>query len=32
MLQRVGRAEHHLGGTGKGDVLAWEIDDIANVQ
>ncbi|MFL2971142.1 MAG: DEAD/DEAH box helicase [Candidatus Thalassarchaeaceae archaeon] len=29
MLQRVGRAEHHLGGTGRGDVLAWEIDDIA---
>ena len=29
MLQRVGRAEHHLGGTGRGDILAWEIDDIA---
>jgi ATP-dependent Lhr-like helicase len=29
MLQRVGRAEHHLGGTGRGDVLAWEVDDIA---
>ncbi len=29
LLQRVGRAEHHLGGTGRGDVLAWEIDDIA---
>ena len=29
LLQRVGRAEHHLGGTGKGDILAWEIDDIA---
>ncbi|HJM29777.1 MAG TPA: DEAD/DEAH box helicase, partial [Candidatus Thalassarchaeaceae archaeon] len=29
LLQRVGRAEHHLGGTGRGDVLAWEIDDIS---
>ena len=29
MLQRVGRAEHHIGGVGRGDVLAWEIDDIA---
>ena len=29
LLQRVGRAEHHLGGTGRGNILAWEIDDIA---
>ena len=29
MLQRVGRADHFLGGVGKGDVLAWEVDQIA---
>ena len=29
MLQRVGRAEHHLGGTGRGEILAWEVDGIA---
>jgi len=29
MLQRVGRADHFLGGIGKGDILAWEVDQIA---
>ena len=29
MLQRVGRAEHVLGGVGRGDLVAWKIDDIA---
>ena len=29
LLQRLGRAEHILGGTGRGDLIAWEIDDIA---
>ena len=29
LLQRMGRAEHHLGGSGKGDLLAWEVDEIA---
>jgi len=29
LLQRVGRAEHHLGGTGRGALLAWEPDEIA---
>ena len=29
LLQRMGRAEHHLGGSGKGELLAWEIDEIA---
>ncbi len=29
LLQRVGRAEHHLGGTGRGALLAWEPDEVA---
>ena len=29
MLQRVGRADHRLGGIGRGHVLGWEVDDIA---
>ncbi len=29
MLQRVGRAEHVLGGIGRGDLVAWKADDIA---
>ncbi|MDP6899651.1 MAG: DEAD/DEAH box helicase [Candidatus Thalassarchaeaceae archaeon] len=29
LLQRVGRADHVLGGTGRGDLVAWEVDDIA---
>ncbi len=28
MLQRVGRADHRLGGIGSGDLLAWETDDL----
>ncbi|MEC7706417.1 MAG: helicase-related protein, partial [Candidatus Thermoplasmatota archaeon] len=29
MLQRLGRAEHHMGGTGRGRVLAWDTDGIS---
>ena len=29
LLQRLGRAEHTLGGTGRGDLISWESDDIA---
>ena len=29
ILQRVGRADHRLGGIGAGDLLSWESDDIA---
>ncbi|MEE2759000.1 MAG: DEAD/DEAH box helicase [Candidatus Thermoplasmatota archaeon] len=28
LLQRVGRADHVLGGTGKGDLIVWEPDEI----
>ena len=28
MLQRVGRADHRLGGVGKGHLLGWESDDL----
>ena len=28
MLQRVGRADHRLGGIGRGHLLSWESDDI----
>jgi len=28
MLQRVGRADHRLGGVGKGHMLGWECDDL----
>ncbi len=28
MLQRVGRADHRLGGVGRGHLLSWECDDI----
>ena len=28
MLQRVGRADHRLGGIGRGHLLSWECDDI----
>ena len=29
MLQRLGRAEHHMGGTGRGRVLTWDADGIS---
>jgi len=29
LLQRMGRAEHRLGGTGRGEILAWELDEVA---
>ncbi len=29
MLQRVGRADHRLGGVGRGHLLSWDPDDIA---
>ena len=29
LLQRIGRSEHKLGGTGRGQILVWEHDDIA---
>lgn len=29
MLQRVGRADHRLGGVGKGHLLSWDTDDLA---
>ena len=29
MLQRVGRADHRVGGIGRGYILSWESDDIA---
>ena len=29
LLQRMGRAEHYLGGTGRGEILAWEVDGIS---
>ena len=29
MLQRVGRADHRLGGGGRGHLLAWDADEIA---
>ena len=29
MLQRVGRADHRIGGIGRGHLLAWETDGIA---
>lgn len=29
LLQRVGRSEHILGGTSRGMLLCWEVDDIA---
>tara|TARA_B100000212_G_scaffold432_1_gene297 strand:- start:3530 stop:6538 length:3009 start_codon:yes stop_codon:yes gene_type:complete len=28
MLQRVGRADHRLGGVGRGHLLSWESDDL----
>ena len=28
MLQRVGRADHRLGGIGRGNLLSWESDDL----
>ena len=28
MLQRVGRADHRLGGVGRGHLLSWECDDL----
>tara|TARA_Y100001978_G_scaffold154350_2_gene139772 strand:+ start:272 stop:3280 length:3009 start_codon:yes stop_codon:yes gene_type:complete len=28
MLQRVGRADHRLGGIGRGHLLSWECDDL----
>ena len=29
LLQRMGRAEHNIGGTGRGELLAWETDEVA---
>tara|TARA_B100001173_G_scaffold83597_1_gene71462 strand:+ start:22357 stop:25311 length:2955 start_codon:yes stop_codon:yes gene_type:complete len=29
LLQRMGRAEHIIGGTGRGELLAWETDEVA---
>ena len=29
LLQRVGRSDHRIGGTGRGEVLVWEDDDVA---
>ena len=29
MLQRVGRADHRVGGTGRGHLMAWELDEIS---
>lgn len=29
MLQRVGRADHRLGGVGRGHLLAWDPDEVA---
>lgn len=29
LLQRVGRAEHVLGGTSRGRLIAWEVDELA---
>jgi len=29
LLQRVGRAEHRVGGAGRGSILAWDVDEIA---
>ena len=29
MLQRVGRADHRLGGIGVGNILAWDCDEIS---
>jgi len=29
MLQRVGRSDHRLGGIGRGHLLSWEVDDLA---
>lgn len=29
MLQRVGRADHRLGGLGRGHLLSWNADDVA---
>ena len=29
LLQRMGRAEHVIGGTGRGELLAWETDEVA---
>lgn len=29
MLQRVGRADHRLGGIGRGNLMGWEADDLA---
>ena len=29
LLQRIGRSDHRVGGTGRGEILVWEDDDIA---
>ena len=29
LLQRMGRAEHNIGGTGRGELLAWDTDEVA---
>lgn len=29
MLQRVGRADHRLGGVGRGHLLVWEVDEVS---
>lgn len=29
LLQRIGRSDHRVGGTGRGEILVWEDDDVA---
>ena len=29
LLQRIGRSDHRIGGTGRGEILVWEDDDVA---
>ena len=29
LLQRVGRADHRLGGIGRGNIFAWDCDELS---